>query len=276
MVITYVDSLVYKFNANDRSVLNRYIMPIVEATGGGFGIAGATSGTVYACAQTVGVGCYAAAILGSAGVASSYDHVKTGLNNLGKPLSQQRPTDMVQNLQKLGLSLQAASALQMAVDVMGTGGVGYAVGAKAAASKPIYTVRFINNDFNAVAARTLIFHDNVGGHTVLKHVARSDSQLITRLRAEPNIPNASTFPDLFTAERAIADAIKINQNNVNNWVAGSQPRYPLPITDVGYDVGRVIRQGTTRPTSATKVQVVLQRDASMPYGFKVLTAYPEP
>ena len=37
LVITYFDSLAYKFNAKDRSILNRYIKPTLEAGGGAIG-----------------------------------------------------------------------------------------------------------------------------------------------------------------------------------------------------------------------------------------------
>ena len=51
-------------------------------------------------------------------------------------------------------------------------------------------------------------------------------------------------------------------------------RQPDIIYQVFFSV--VDSRGQTHPASATKVQVVLVRDPSMPYGFIVLTAYPKP
>ncbi|OAP66502.1 MULTISPECIES: VENN motif pre-toxin domain-containing protein [Psychrobacter] len=108
LVITYFDSLAYKFNAKDRSILNRYIKPTLEAGGGAIGGVGSIGGAAYACGASAGIGCYAAVVAGSAGLSSSSDHLMTGTKNFGKPLSQQDPTQIVQTLQGLGLSKEAA------------------------------------------------------------------------------------------------------------------------------------------------------------------------
>lgn len=126
-MITYFDSLSYKFNAKDKSILNRYIKPTLEAGGGAIGAIGSVGGAVYACGQTVGIGCYAATVAGSAGLTSSTDHLVTGIKNFGKPLSKQDPTQIVQTLKGLGLSNEAAQTLQFGIDVLGTGGLGFGV-----------------------------------------------------------------------------------------------------------------------------------------------------
>lgn len=74
-------------------------------------------------------GCYAAAIAGSAGATSSFDHIKTGFNNYGKPLSQQSSGDLIKNLKGLGFTDKGARNIQLAADILGTGGLGYSVAA---------------------------------------------------------------------------------------------------------------------------------------------------
>jgi hypothetical protein len=44
----------------------------------------------------------------------------------------------------------------------------------------------------------------MGGHTLARHVGRTDGQLRERLRREPNIAAASTYSDRATAERVVA------------------------------------------------------------------------
>ena len=117
LLITYFDSLAYKFNAKDKSILNRYIKPTIQAGGGAIGAVGSVGGAAYACGASAGIGCYAAAIAGSAGLTSSSDHLITGTKNFGKPLSEQDPTQIVQTLQQLGLSKEAAQTLQLGIDV---------------------------------------------------------------------------------------------------------------------------------------------------------------
>ena len=129
LIITYLDSEDFKLNKADQSVLNTQLKPILQATGGGFGVVGSITGTAYACTATAGLGCYAAAIAGSAGATSSFDHVKTGYNNYGKPLSQQSSGDLIKNLKVMGFSDQGARNIQLAADILGTGGLGYSVAA---------------------------------------------------------------------------------------------------------------------------------------------------
>tara|TARA_B100000530_G_scaffold92155_1_gene56376 strand:+ start:1131 stop:2405 length:1275 start_codon:yes stop_codon:yes gene_type:complete len=184
LLITYFDSLAYKFNAKDRSILNRYIKPTLEAGGCAIGGVGSIGGAVYACGASAGIGCYAAVVAGSAGLSSSSDHLITGTKNFGKPLSQQDLTQIVQTLQGLGLSKEAAQTLQLGIDILGTGGVGFGVGTVAKSGKYVPTAQVIPNNFNLYAGRTLIYHDNIGGHAVAKHVGKSDQQLIARLSAD--------------------------------------------------------------------------------------------
>lgn len=130
LIITYLDSENFKLNKADQSVLNTQLKPILQVAGGGFGVIGSIGGTVYVCGQTAGLGCYAAAIAGSAGATSSFDHVKTGYNNYGKPLSQQSSGDLIKNLKVMGFSDQGARNIQLAADILGTGGLGYGVASR--------------------------------------------------------------------------------------------------------------------------------------------------
>jgi filamentous hemagglutinin len=275
LLITYFDSLAYKFNAKDRSILNRYIKPTLEAGGGAIGGVGSIGGAAYACGASAGIGCYAAVVAGSAGLSSSSDHLITGTKNFGKPLSQQDPTQIVQTLQGLGLSKEAAQTLQLGIDILGTGGVGFGVGTVAKSGKYVPTAQVIPNNFNLYAGRTLIYHDNIGGHAVAKHVGKSDQQLIARLSAEPRLGATSTFSDLYTAERAIGDTLRLNQTKVNEWLklSSGPDRLVLP-QSLGYNVGRVISRGATKSTNSQKVRLIIDKDPKAPKGFVIITSYP--
>jgi filamentous hemagglutinin len=275
LLITYFDSLAYKFNAKDRSILNRYIKPTLEAGGGAIGGVGSIGGAAYACGASAGIGCYAAVVAGSAGLSSSSDHLITGTKNFGKPLSQQDPTQIVQTLKGLGLSDEAAQTLQLGIDVLGTGGVGFGVGTVAKSGKYVPTAQVIPNNFNLYAGRTLIYHDNIGGHAVAKHVGKSDQQLIARLSAEPRLGATSTFSDLYTAERAIGDTLRLNQTKVNEWLklSSGPDRLVLP-QSLGYNVGRVISRGATKSTNSQKVRLIIDKDPKAPKGFVIITSYP--
>ena len=164
LIITYLDSENFKLNKADQSVLNTQLKPILQATGGGFGVVGSIGGTVYACAQTAGLGCYAAAIAGSAGATSSFDHIKTGFNNYGKPLSQQSSGDLIKNLKGLGFTDKGARNIQLAADILGTGGLGYSI----AANKAVNTTSKYATSSTNVAKNTETYFRVEGGSSKTK------------------------------------------------------------------------------------------------------------
>jgi len=159
--------------------------------------------------------------------------------------------------------------------VLGTGGLGFGVGTVTKSGKYVPTAQVIPNNFNLYAGRTLIYHDNIGGHAVAQHVGKSDQQLIARLSAEPKLKATSTFSDLYTAERAIGDTLRLNQTKVNEWLQSSSGpnRLVLP-QSLGYNVGRVISKGSKQSTNSQKVRLVIDKDPGAPKGFVIITSYP--
>ena len=113
-----------------------------------------------------------------------------------------------------------------------------------------------------------------GGHTIARHVGRTDAQLQERLRRE-RIAAASTYPDLETAERIVALALAENARRVQRWVDQRGPRSNLAIryrARDGLPTGRMLRRGDEASRDVTGAVVVLRwRDE----GHYVLTSYPE-
>jgi Bacterial CdiA-CT RNAse A domain len=113
-----------------------------------------------------------------------------------------------------------------------------------------------------------------GGHTVKKHVGRSDAQLQERLGRERNISAASTWTDLGTAEVTIAAALQAERGRVESWMSRGYPRANLALHyDTGQLIGRSLRRGERRSVDCTAAVIVLRADG--PDSFLVLTAYPE-
>lgn len=113
-----------------------------------------------------------------------------------------------------------------------------------------------------------------GGHTIARHVGRSDAQLQERLRRE-RIAAASTYPDLETAERIVALTLAENARRVQRWVDQRGPRSNLAIryrARDGLPTGRMLRRGDDESRDVSGAVVVLRwRDE----GYYVLTSYPE-
>jgi len=116
----------------------------------------------------------------------------------------------------------------------------------------------------------------LGGHTLARHVGRSDADLKERLRREPNITAASTYSDRPTAERVVARALALNRARVDQWLArkGSRPNLALDYRgDAQESIGRSLSRRSSQPVGCPDAVVVLRWDGRK--GFFVLTSYPE-
>jgi len=114
-------------------------------------------------------------------------------------------------------------------------------------------------------ARDLSIDEKLGGHTLARHVGRTDDQLRDRLRREPNISAASTYTDRAIAERTVARALARTGQRTNlSFDYRGVTNEPL---------GRSIRRGQSMPAPCIDATVVLrwiERDR-----YFVLTSYPE-
>ena len=116
-VADYLKAEYAKLDAEDKSILHRYVKPGAEIVSGSLGVVLSGVAGGGSCAETFGLGCAAALV----GITSSYDHVITGTKNFGKKASEQRPTITVQTLKQLGLSEQAAEYVQFSIDLFSVG-----------------------------------------------------------------------------------------------------------------------------------------------------------
>ena len=125
--------------------------------------------------------------------------------------------------------------------------------------------------------RDLGIDESRGGHTLARHVGRTDSQLLDRLAREPRISAASTYTDRATAETVVALALERERSRLEAWRGrhGSRPNLVLHVNAPrGPPIGRVMRRGSRQSVAATSALVVLRWDGG-PQDFFVLTSYPE-
>jgi Bacterial CdiA-CT RNAse A domain len=113
-----------------------------------------------------------------------------------------------------------------------------------------------------------------GGHTLARHVARTDDELRERLAHERNISAASTWIDRATAEAVVGEALAAERSRVDNWVGQGYPRANLALHyHAGRVIGRSLRRGDVRTVECSSAVIVLRADG--PESFYVLTTYPE-
>ena len=117
-------------------------------------------------------------------------------------------------------------------------------------------------------------HEHSGSHTIRAHVGRARHQLWARFGEIPRPPLSSTFRTQEEAEQILDSLMRKRQGAIDQWLAD--------------DGRRLILEGRSRmptgvsmhPSGETQmshgVRVVLERDATMPEGFRIFTAFPQP
>ena len=130
------------------------------------------------------------------------------------------------------------------------------------------------------ARRDLTQDESRGGHTLARHVGRTDEELRERLARERGISAASTYGDRATAETVVARTLAQQSQRVATWAArrGNRPNLALNYRGARTAIiGRSLRRGQRESVPSTDAIVVLRWDGrgGAGGGFFVLTSYPE-
>lgn len=113
-----------------------------------------------------------------------------------------------------------------------------------------------------------------GGHTLKRHVNKSDEDLRSRLAMERNITAASTYTDKATAEAVVGNVTGENHSRIEQWL---QRRGGHPNLVLDYEgqppIGRTMRRSQAKSLPCSHAIVVLKWLSGN--DFFVLTSYPE-
>lgn len=127
------------------------------------------------------------------------------------------------------------------------------------------------------AVRDLAADERMGGHTLARHVGKSDADLAARLRREPNISAASTYTSVEIASAAVGTALQQQSRRLESWLARSGARPNLVLNYVqttGPPLGRALARGARTAVPCQAALVVIRWDERRGSWF-VLTSYPE-
>jgi Bacterial CdiA-CT RNAse A domain len=145
---------------------------------------------------------------------------------------------------------------------------------RSSTAEPKTTSEARSRSSSSAAARYDLSKDEGRGHTLAKHVGRSDEELRGRLDRERNISAASTWTDRDAAEETIGEALQKDQGRITQWEERGERRPNLALHfDAGRTIGRSMRHGDSTSVPCTAAVIVLKADGSD--SFYVLTAYPE-
>ena len=117
--------------------------------------------------------------------------------------------------------------------------------------------------------------ESLGGHTISRHVNKTDQELVNRLIKTPRISAASTYPNLSTAATNIQAALSANSMTLNNWfgIAATGEKRA-----VNYTAHTVVGRTAIRPPSLSnivnsrKLRAVMKKTAQGKC--LLLTSYP--
>lgn len=117
--------------------------------------------------------------------------------------------------------------------------------------------------------------ENAGGHTLLKHMNRTDQQLADRLVDEPYIPASSAWTSVRIAEDVVTDTIRSNKAAIEAWVKSGQVRLELEYSGSS-PVGRGIVRATGKMQPMTNAIVRLRKTQAVGRAYFIITSYPAP
>ena len=120
---------------------------------------------------------------------------------------------------------------------------------------------------------SLKVHELAGGHLIERHVGRTASQLLQRLRDQPRITGASSFGSLSSAELAVNTTLNANKATIKAFLQGNRSSTVINHTFQN-PVGISVMRGSTTVSPASGVRLVLKRDSSLSTGFRVHTGFP--
>lgn len=168
----------------------------------------------------------------------------------------------------------AAAAEALGADPKTAGNVGFAI------DIAVPLLAGFAGAARAIAIRrgavSLVAEEAAGGHTIARHVGRTEAQLRARLAEQAAIPAASTFATLQDAEHAVAVALRVNKSAIQEWAKAATPGMTKAFT---HNAGKVIGQGVVRATgnltNMSQVVVVVRKVIAQNRIYFVLTAYPK-
>ena len=114
-----------------------------------------------------------------------------------------------------------------------------------------------------------------GGHTLQKHVGRTEEQLRARLAEEPSRLVVSSFTNVRTAENAISKVIQVNQAQIKTWASLPSPRFLTLKQDINGDIGYGVIRTTGQLVKLRRVVVRFKYETYNGKPYYILTSFLE-
>jgi hypothetical protein len=127
---------------------------------------------------------------------------------------------------------------------------------------------------NAAFCIKLALHEKVGGHTLAKHVGKTDAELIARA-VDEKLPRVSTFTDIEVATILTEENIKANADQVARFLTRGKTKTSLIYEGpMSHFVGKVYDSASGKFLQPNAIETWLVRDPNMPEGYYIETSFP--
>lgn len=118
--------------------------------------------------------------------------------------------------------------------------------------------------------------EGIGGHTLEKHVSKSNEDLIKRAIQE-SVEAATSYTNKSTATKSVQQNLRKNADEIYKWL--HEEGSPRKIFDVTHEYGigkGVLSDKKQIIYDLNKSRAILIKDNSSELGFKILTSFPIP
>ena len=183
-----------------------------------------------------------------------------------KTLTEQGAAELAR---RLGADAATAGKIGVGVDIAVPLVVTLGIGAARLAA--VRTGRIVLAEHEAMVG------SRVGGHTILKHVGKTEAELRARLLAQRGMPVASTFKSLEVAEKTLYQAIRANAPAIEQWARYAAPgaKQAFYYTSRSGPVGQGVVRATNQFIELSRVRFVLKMEQYRGKLYYILTAFPE-
>jgi hypothetical protein len=117
-----------------------------------------------------------------------------------------------------------------------------------------------------------------GGHLVRDHVGLQDNLLIDRWTNNQKLPSVSSFSDLNNAEKAIAEVLAQNKDEIKNWINSGSPGRGLNLTSKTPSetpVGRLFNPQTNTVSDVYNTKVSIKKAEELEEKYRIHTGFPQ-
>ncbi len=112
------------------------------------------------------------------------------------------------------------------------------------------------------------------GHTIARHVGKSDTELAQRLADTSHLRRASTFANAQEAERYTYASLALHSDDLSAFMGSGQITLEIRQT-FDHPVGRTLTGDSSEVAAPEVVVTRLRKDPAMPQGYRIITSFPD-